>query len=312
MKLGFIGLGKMGSRMVLKLLQEGHEVVVWNRSIGTIENFKFQISNFKLKENQVLFAENIEELVKSLEKPRVLWLMLPAGEATQDMLDEVSKQVEKDDIVIDGGNAHFGDSQKRYEEFQKREVKFLGIGVSGGLLAFENGYPLMVGGNRSAYEYIKPILESLSRPHGGFDYFGEGGAGHFVKMVHNAIEYGMMQAIAEGFGILEKSSYKFDLHKVANVWQKGTIISSFLMDRAADALGKDKNFATMNGSIDATGEAEWAITQAKKEQVPIEIIEKSLDFRSQSKKDTAIQNSFAAKMVAALRHEFGGHAILKK
>jgi len=309
MKIGFIGLGKMGSRMVMKLLLGGIDVVVWNRSIETIENFKSQISNLKLKQDQLKIAKDVQELLQMLSKPRVVWLMLPAGEATKNILNEVSKFVEKDDIIIDGGNSHFTDTQRRFEEFNKKGIRFLGIGVSGGLLAAENGYPLMVGGDKSAYEFVQTVLKSLSSPHGGYDYFGIGGAGHFVKMTHNAIEYGMMQAIGEGFGILEKSSYAFDLLRVAKVWQKGTIVSGFLADRVKDALEKDPALMNVSGIIDATGEAEWALQEAKKEQVPVEITEKSLEFRKLSQTDKKIQHSFAAKLIAALRREFGGHKV---
>lgn len=309
MKIGFIGLGKMGSRMVLKLIQEEHELIVWNRSPQPIADFQEKIKNI---DQNLKIAETIENLISQLSKPRVVWLMLPAGEATEHMLNEVAKFIEKDDIVIDGGNAHFSDTQRRSEELKAKNVKFLGIGVSGGLFAAENGYPLMVGGDKDAYEFIKPILESLSQPNGGYEYFGVGGAGHFVKMVHNAIEYGMMQAIGEGFGILEKSEYQFYLFKVAQLWQKGTIIASFLIDRTADALAKDPRLDNVAGIINATGEAEWAIEQAKKERVPIEITEKSLEFRKRSQTEKEIQDSFAAKLIAALRHEFGGHEVKKK
>lgn len=307
MKLGFIGLGKMGSRMVLKLLNEGHEVVVWNRSQAPIQELQLKIKNEKLK-----ISATTQDLVSQLSKPRVIWSMLPAGEPTQNILDEVSKFVEKGDIVIDGGNAHFTDTQKRSETFKAQSVKFLGIGVSGGLIAAENGYPLMVGGDKSAYDFIQPILESLSRPNGGFDYFGTGGAGHFVKMVHNAIEYGMMQAIGEGFGILEKSDYRFDLQKVAKLWQKGTIVSGFLIDRTADALTKDVSLSDISGSIPRGGEGDWAVAVAKDKKVPVSAIETSVAFRKDSEKNEAIQRTFAAKMVNALRHEFGGHEVKKK
>jgi 6-phosphogluconate dehydrogenase len=170
----------------------------------------------------------------------------------------------------------------------------------------------MVGGDKSAYETIMPLLDSLAKPNGGHAYFGTGGAGHFVKMVHNGIEYGMMQAIGEGFGVLEKSEYQFDLLEVAKLWQKGTIVSSFLIDRAKDALEKDKKLSDIEGVIASTGEAEWTVNAAKQESVPVPVIEESLEFRRQSQTDMAIQNSFAAKMVAALRREFGGHDVKKK
>ncbi len=296
MKIGILGLGKMGGRIAVKLQKDGHGVLAWNRSETAVEDIKI--------------IKTIKELVQNLEKPRVIWVMVPSGIATDEVLSEVLKYVGKDDIVIDGGNANFKDTEKRYQQFKNKGIRFLGIGVSGGLKAFENGYSLMAGGDKSAYEYIEPILKSLSYPNGGYDYFGVGGAGHFIKMVHNGIEYGMMQSIGEGFGVLEKSEYDFDLQKVARIWQKGTVISGFLMDRTKEVFEKD--IKDVVGVIDATGEAEWTVKQAKKEEVPIEIIEKSLEFRKKSQNDPKIQNSFAAKVVASLRNAFGGHEIKKK
>lgn len=312
MQIGFIGLGKMGSRMVLKLLVEGHEVVVWNRSSAPVEELKTQISNLKTTTQNLRVSKTIRELVQALKNPRIVWLMLPAGEATEQMLQEVSKYVEREDIIIDGGNANFHDTQRRYDEFKKRSIRFLGIGVSGGIIAAVHGYPMMAGGDRSAYDHIRPILDSLSKPNGGHDYFGTGGAGHFVKMVHNGIEYGMMQALGEGFGVLQKAEYNFDLYKIAKLWQRGTIVSSFLLDRAADALSKNSKLSDIEGIIVESGEARWTVEAAKKENVPVAIIENSLEFRRRSQKDSEVQKSFAAKMVAALRHEFGGHEVKKK
>jgi 6-phosphogluconate dehydrogenase len=311
MKVAILGLGKMGSRIALKLYEDGHEVVVWNRSSSSAEELKFKIKNLKLKidENNLVVADTIINLIKQLGHPRILWLMLPQGEPTQEVLDEVSKYLEKGDIVIDGGNAYFKDTQKRYGEFKKKGIEFLGIGVSGGILASKNGYPLMAGGSKKAYEYIKPLLESLSKPNGGYDYFGQGGAGHFVKMVHNGIEYGIMQSIGEGFEVLEKSAYKFDLLKVAKIWQKGTIISGFLLDRASDALSQNPRLSGIKGYIEESGEARWTVEEAKKEGISAEIIERSLEYRRRSQKDIKIQNSFTAKMVAALRNAFGGHSL---
>lgn len=295
MQLGFIGLGKMGARMVQKLQKEGHEVVAWNRSDHELKN-----------------VETIEELVKSLGKPRVIWVMVTAGEGTQNVLDELEKFVEKGDIVIDGGNSYFKDTQRRYEELRTNNIKFLGIGVSGGIIAAKIGYPLMVGGDKSAHEFIKPILDSLAKPNGGYEYFGEGGSGHFVKMVHNGIEYGIMQSLGEGFGVLDKAPYKLDLLKVAKFWQKGTLVSGYMLDRAAEVLSSPSILSSIKGYIEESGEAEWTVEQAKEEGVPIEIVEKSLEFRKRSQKDTNIQNSFAAKLIAALRQAFGGHEVKRK
>lgn len=253
--------------------------------------------------------KTIQELVFALPALRILWLMLPAGSATQNVLDEAQKYLEKGDIVIDGGNAHFQDTEKRYQHFKDLGIEFLGIGVSGGIAAAKNGYPLMVGGSKKTYEYIKPILDSLSKPNGGHQYFGEGGAGHFVKMAHNGIEYGIMQSLAEGFAVLEKSQYKFNLLKVAKLWQKGTLVSGFMLDRAVDSLTQNPNLENMAGPISESGEARWTIEEAKKEDVPVEIIERALEYRVRSQNDGKIQNSFTAKMINALRSAFGGHSI---
>src|SRR3989344_2514272 len=248
MKLGFIGLGRMGSRMVAKLASDGHEVIVWNRTREKISNFQFQISNSKFKENLII-ADSVKDVIAKLGKPRVVWLMLPAGKATQEILDKIENDVDKGDIVIDGGNAHYTDTQKRYEHFKSKGIKFLGIGVSGGIIAARDGYPMMAGGDKSAYDDIKPILDSFAKPTGGHDYFGEGGAGHFVKMVHNGIEYGIMQSIGEGFGVLEKSPYSLDLVKVAKLYQKGTLVSGFMMARTIEALGNDPRLEKLEGYI---------------------------------------------------------------
>jgi 6-phosphogluconate dehydrogenase len=295
MKLGFVGLGKMGSRMVLKLRKEGHEVVAWTRSDHELKN-----------------VESVEKLIKNLEAPRIIWSMLPAGSPTENILNEVSKLVQVDDIVIDGGNSNFKDNQRRYEEFKNKGIRFLGIGVSGGIIAATKGYPMMVGGDKSAYEYIIPILNSLSKPKGGHEYFGTGGAGHFVKMIHNGIEYGIMQSLGEGFGILEKSPYNLDLLKVAKLYQKGTLVSGFMLDRTVEVLSDPSILQSIEGKIAESGEAKWTVVQAKEEGVDVEIIQRSLEFRRRSQTDQKIQKSFSARMVAALRNAFGGHEVKKK
>lgn len=295
----------------MKLLAEGHEMVVWNRTREKIENLKFKIENLEARA-RLVDSESIQDLVSKLDKPRIVWSMLPAGEVTQDALDEIEKYVETGDIVIDGGNAYFGDTQRRYEKFKKSGIKFLGIGVSGGVIAASEGYPLMVGGDKSAYEYIKPILDSLAKPSGGHEYFGEGGAGHFVKMVHNGIEYGVMQSIGEGFGVLEKSPYNLDLVKVAKLYQKGTLVSGFMMARAIEALEADSKLEKLEGYIEASGEGDWTVQEAKQQGVPLQVIETALNFRTKSRTDSKIASTFAARLVAALRQAFGGHEVKKK
>ena len=298
MRIAILGLGKMGSRIAQKLHDEGHEVIAWNRTPKEIEG--------------VEFVENIQDLASKLQTPRVIWLMLPAGEVTDETLAEVEKFVEKGDIVVDGGNAHFQETEKRYQYFKALGIEFLGIGVSGGIIAARNGYPLMVGGSRAAYEYIKPILDSLATPNGGHEYFGIGGAGHFVKMVHNAIEYGYMQSIGEGFEVLEKSSYGFDLEKIANLYRKNTLVSGFMMDRTEEVLQRDPKLEGLTGFIGrASGETVWAVEEAKRLGVDMEIIEASSNYRLRSETDLKIQKSFTAKMIAMLRNAFGGHEIKK-
>ncbi|MEK7559313.1 MAG: NADP-dependent phosphogluconate dehydrogenase [Patescibacteria group bacterium] len=312
MKIGFVGLGKMGSRMAGKLIREKHELMVWNRTNARVDELKLKIKNEKLKisDNSLKIAKTIKDLSQYLEKPRIIWIMLPAGEATQNILDEVSAYLGKGDIVVDGGNANYKDSQRRFEEFSKKGIRFLGIGVSGGIVASKTGYPLMVGGDKSAYEEIKPILDSLSKPSGGHEYFGEGGVGHFIKMVHNAMEYGYMQSIGEGFGLLKESPYGLDLEKVAKIYQKGSLVSGFMMERTIEVLEKDPKLSGLTGIIGkATGETIWATEEAEKKGLLFDIIKRSLEIRNESEKDPKIQKSFAARMVAALRNAFGGHPI---
>lgn len=306
MKLAFLGLGKMGSRMVKRLLEGGHEVVVWNRSLAVTEDFAKEVGNLP-----ITVAKTLKDAIAQLTSPRVIWMMLPAGGPTEDIFQEVVKDLHSGDILIDGGNAYYKDTQRRFETLRDRNIHYLGIGVSGGIKAVTNGFPLMVGGNKNAYEEIMPILKTFAHPHGGYEYFGEGGAGHFVKMVHNGIEYGMMQAIGEGFGVLEKAPYTLDLVKVANIWQKGTIISSFLIDCAKEMLEKDVTLSSFIGPIGENGEATWTIQEAEKESVEVPVIRDSLKYRLDSKNNTTIQNSYVAKMVSALRNAFGGHEVKK-
>ncbi len=302
MKIGIIGLGKMGSRMAQKLADAEHEVSVWNRSSGDVAELKKLV--------KVEGFESIEDLIKSLPSPRIIWIMVPHI-AVEEVLTEIKKFIESGDIVIDGGNSNYKDTDRRFEEFEKAGIKFLGIGVSGGLIAFEKGYPLMAGGNREAYDLIKPILDTLSNPDGGYGYFGTGGAGHFVKMVHNGVEYAQMQAIGEGFEILEKSKYDLNLSKVAKVWQRGSIVSGFLIDRTAEIFKEDVVLAEFNGPISRSGEGDWTLLAAEEEGVKPEIIHEAVEFRKKSETDINIQDSMTAKVINALRHAFGGHQIKK-
>lgn len=306
MQIAMLGLGRMGSNMARKLLKDDHNVTIWNRSADRTQEIQKEFSS-------VTIASSIRDLKHLLQIPRIIWLMLPAGDATQAVLDEIAEIVDQNDVVVDGGNAYYKDTQLRYESFKDKRVRFLGIGVSGGVVAAETGYPLMVGGDKSAYEEIKPILDTLAKPQGGYDYFGEGGAGHFVKMIHNGIEYGIMQSLGEGFDVLSSAPYSFDLLKVAKLWQKGTLVSGFMLDRVIDALAKDPRLEQVVGEIGmASGETTWFVEQAKEENVPVEIIERSLEYRKRSQTDKKIQESFTAKMISALRNAFGGHEVKRK
>lgn len=301
--------------MVGKLLSEGHEVTVWNRSSAPVQELQIKNPTFAKdsagkQKSKIKPAKTIEELVSSLVNPRIVWLMVPHV-AVEEVLTEVRKFVEAGDIVIDGGNSNYRDTERRYKEFEKAGIKFLGIGVSGGMIAAKNGYPLMAGGNREAYDFLKPVFDSLSKPDGGYGYFGTGGAGHFVKMVHNGVEYGMMQSIGEGFEILEKSKYDFNLSKIARVWQRGSIVSGFLIDRSAEVLKDDVKLSQFGGQISRSGEGDWTIEVAKEEGLHPEILNEAVGFRKRSETDEKIQKSFTARMINALRSAFGGHEVKK-
>lgn len=309
MKIGIAGLGKMGGRMAEKLVREGHEVVIWNRTHEKATDLARKLSD----PHNLKVTSSIDELVNNLPSPRIILTMLPAGEPTESLLSNISKLLSGDDILIDAGNSYYKDTDRHYHEFTSRGIRFLGIGVSGGIIAGTEGYPLMVGGDRSAYEHITPILDGLANPHGGHEYFGEGGAGHFVKMVHNGIEYPVMQAIGEGFGVLENSDYNFDLAKVARLYKKNTLVSGFMLDRTVEVLENDPKLERIQGVIgSASKETIWTIEEAKSRELPIESIEQAQNFRIRSEVDQKIQQSFAARMVGALRIAFGGHSVKLK
>ncbi len=312
MKLGFIGLGKMGSSMIVKLLQEQHELVVWNRSEEPVEEFKSQNSRlatkrakFKIATQNLKVANTIRDLVLRLEKPRVVWIMVTAGEATQGVLDEISKYVEKDDVVIDGGNSYYKDSMRRAKKFEKQGVYFLDVGVSGGPVSIKLGkFAIMVGGEKQTYEKCKPIFRDLSYMPSG--YMGSSGAGNFAKMIHNGIEFGMMQALDEGFTILKKAPFKFDLEEVAKVYNSNSIITSRLVGWIQEGFGKyGEELDEASGAVAHTGEGEWTLKTAKELKVSAPVIESAFKFRIESKKSP----SYTGKILSMLRAVFGGHPI---
>lgn len=306
MQVGLLGLGKMGKLIGEKLMSDGHQVVAWNRTKDVLDQYKLEKPEF-IVQQKLLLVHSIAEFREILAKPRVFWLMLPAGDATENALKEIMDIAEPGDIVIDGGNANYKDTERRFNELKAKSVRFLGIGVSGGIHARENGCCLMVGGDPDAYTYVKPMLDSLSKPNGVHTYFGTGGAGHFVKMVHNGVEYGMMQAFAEGYGVLAKSDYNLNFVAVGNNWQRGSIVASFLLQMVIDAFTKDPTLSQFDGIVGENGEARWTVETAKEKHVPAPVIEQSLEFRKKSQYDKAVQETLAAKVLSAVRKEFGGH-----
>ncbi len=303
MTIGVIGLGKMGSRVATKLSRGGHNVHVWNRTPD--------VAAALVSDNPGMNAHaDIDTLLAALPSPKIVWVMLPSGEVTEEMLHNIAPKLSTNDVLINAANSNFHDTDRHANEFA--HVRFLGIGVSGGIIAERDGYPCMVGGDKSAYETIVPLLDTLAVPKGGHAYFGPGGAGHFVKMVHNGIEYGIMQSLAEGFDVLKHAPYDMDLAAVASLWQKGSLVSGFLLDRTQEVLAKDQTLADVVGKVAESGEARWTVAEAKAEQIPVPIIQASLEYRIQSQTDTSIQQSFTAKVLAAMRNAFGGHAVDKK
>jgi 6-phosphogluconate dehydrogenase len=286
MKLGMVGLGRMGGNMVKRLEKDGHEVASYARhGDGT--------------------ASSLAELVGQLEPARVLWLMIPAGAPTEESFQELLGLLEQGDIVVDGGNSNFRDSQRRYGEARERGVRFVDAGVSGGVWGLTEGYCLMVGGDEDAVAVVEPAFRTLAPPD-GYAHVGPSGAGHFTKMVHNGIEYGMMQAYAEGFEILKESGLGLDLQQISGIWRYGSVVRSWLLDLAHAAFEQEgTDLERIAGYVEDSGEGRWTVFEAINESVPAPVITASLFARFASRQD----ESFAAKVNAALRAQFGGHAV---
>ncbi|HLG31720.1 MAG TPA: decarboxylating 6-phosphogluconate dehydrogenase [Ignavibacteriaceae bacterium] len=298
MKLGFIGLGKMGFNMVQRILNDGHQVVAWTRSGKTVQ---------EIKEKGAIAASSIEELVSNLSGKKIVWMMVPSGKPVDDNLDLLLSLLKKDDIIIDGGNSYWKETQVRNKKAAEKGIHYIDCGTSGGIWGLKEGYCLMYGGNKQAADFCEPIFKTLA-PENGFLYCGESGAGHFVKMVHNGIEYGMMQAYAEGFEIMKKSQFNIDLTKVSKVWQYGSVVRSWLLELAHLALSEDPMLEKIKGFVQDSGEGRWTIQTAIELDVPAHVITSSLYTRFQSRQD----ESFAMKLLAALRNQFGGHAVKSK
>ena len=295
MRLGFIGLGRMGANMVHRLLDARHEVVVWNRSSEPIDVAVGQGAQRGASD---------EDVVDQLDSPRVVWLMLPAGEVTLNMITTLLPRLTPGDVIVDGGNSHFQDTQRRARACAETGVELVDCGTSGGIWGYENGYCLMVGGDDNAVKLVEPALLTLAPPN-GYLHVGPSGSGHFVKMVHNGIEYGMMQAIGEGFEMMASSDLAhFDLAAIANLWGHSSVVRSWLVELAALAFHEDPRLETIQDYVDDSGEARWTVEEAIAKAIPVPVITLSLMARFASRQ----QESFAMKVVAALRKQFGGHA----
>lgn len=300
MKIAVSGLGKMGMQIAERLSKEGHQVIANNRSSEKVD-FAATFGATK--------AYSKEEVLTQFEgQQAIVWIMIPA-DAVQSELMEWIKLLKAGDIVVDGGNSDFRKTKEHYKIAQQKGVKFLDVGTSGGILGLENGFSMMVGGDLEAFKSIEPALESLSKPSGGYHYFGESGTGNFVKMVHNAIEYGMMESLAEGYRMLKEGPYKsIDLAAAADVWEKGSIVKSSLNSLTAEALHENPELEGIEGYVAENGEARWTLEVAQSENLPMPAIKAAFDVRIASQNG---QTNFATKLLAAMRNKFGGHKINK-
>jgi 6-phosphogluconate dehydrogenase len=284
-KLGMVGLGRMGGNMTERLRENGHEVAGYAKGGGGT-------------------ADSLAELVGQLEPARVVWLMIPAGAPTEETFAELLELLDRGDVIVDGGNSNFRDSQRRATAAAERGMSFVDAGVSGGIWGRELGYCLMVGGDRDAVAAVEPAFRTLA-PEGGYAHVGPSGAGHFVKMIHNGVEYGLMQAYAEGFDLMRASEFDLDLGAIAEIWRHGSVVRSWLLDLLARAFADDPGLESIKGYVEDSGEGRWTVEEAIESAVPLHVITAALYARFASRED----ESFAAKVNAALRSQFGGHAL---
>ena len=299
MKLAMIGLGRMGMNMARRLMQGGHEVVAYNRSSDKTD---------QLAAEGAQGAYSLEEAVAKLTAPRILWLMLPAGKVVDEHITRLKELLDPGDVIVEGGNSYYKDDLRRAEELAPTGIHYLDAGVSGGIWGLQIGYCTMVGGERAVFETLEPIFKTLA-PQDGYLYCGPSGAGHFVKMVHNGIEYAMMQAYGEGFEILEASRYgsSFNYADISHLWNQGSVIRSWLLELAEEAFRKEERLSDIKGYVQDSGEGRWTVLQAIETAVPAETITLSLMRRFRSRQ----QDPFAERVLAALRREFGGHAVVE-
>jgi 6-phosphogluconate dehydrogenase len=324
MQIGMVGLGKMGANMTRRLMRGGHQVVVTDLSADNVK---------QLASEGAVASSSLDDFVAKLGKPRVAWLMVPAGDATEQTVQTLAKKFERGDILIDGGNSYFKDDIRRGEQLREKGIHYLDVGTSGGVWGIDRGYCMMIGGSKDAFQQLNPIFKTLAPGRGdiprtpgrekmagtaedGYIYCGPHGAGHFVKMVHNGIEYGIMQAYAEGFDIFknavskelpENQRYDLNLPDIAEVWRRGSVVSSWLLDLTAMALTENPTLSEYTGFVQDSGEGRWTIQAAIDEAVPVDVLSAALFVRFRSRQE----HTFAEKMLSAMRQKFGGHIELK-
>ena len=297
-EIGIIGLGRMGANIARRLSRAGHKVIAYNRSPQ-------KAIDLAKEEENVLAVQTLEEMASQLSKPRTAWVMVPEGDATEKTVDDLVRIFENGDVIIDGGNSNYKDTIRRAQNVKNDGLNYVDVGTSGGIWGLKNGYSMMIGGDKEVVEPLRPIFETLAPgTEKGWGHVGPSGAGHFVKMVHNGIEYGMMEAFAEGFEILRaKKEFDLDIHQVAEIWRFGSVVSSWLLDLTASALSKDKDLDAVKGWVGDSGEGRWTVAEAIDLDIPAPIITMSLMMRFISRRD----DNFSAKILAAMRKEFGGH-----
>jgi 6-phosphogluconate dehydrogenase len=300
MEMGMVGLGRMGGNMVLRLMKRGHRMIAFDRSADAV----------KEKASQgAIPANSVQEFVKAFQsKPRVMWVMVPAGDPTTEAIDQLSDLGDPGDIIIDGGNTNWKIAMGDAARVKAKGMHYMDAGTSGGIWGLANGYSLMVGGEKQIFDHCLPLLKDLAPDDGGLVYTGPEGSGHFVKMVHNGVEYGLMQAYAEGFQImkLSKAFPGMDMHAIAEAWRSGSVVRSWLLDLIATGLEQDPELSRIKGYVEDTGEGRWTVEAAIEESVPVPIIAESLFARFRSR----MENTFGDRMLAMMRHQFGGHAVV--
>lgn len=298
MEIAFVGLGKMGGFMVQRLLNFKHTV------------FTFDLSPEAVKTSEshgAKGAKSLEDLCKKFSGRRAVWVMVPAGDPVDKTIDGLLPHLKKGDVIIDGGNSYYKDSIKRFQRLKEKGIDFMDVGTSGGVWGLKNGYCMMMGGEKAVFDFLDPIFKDLA-PKDGYGLMGASGSGHMVKMVHNGVEYGMMQAYAEGFEIMKASEYGLDLHQITKVWNHASVVRSWLLELAESMFEDDPNLSKVKDWVADSGEGRWTVLEAMEKDVPAPVITMSLQARFRSRQD----ESFGAKVLAALRNQFGGHAIKSK